>query len=161
VKWQVREANEDDLPAICALGEEVNALHHQAWPHIFAPAGTAERDRSHWQQSLPRELATTFVAESDGVIAGFVTVGLVDETNSLFRPLRYGKVNSVSVTANKRGKGIGPALMAYAEQWAVARGAVDLRLNVWAFNEHALHVYKELGYELRSVNLGKLPSAGA
>jgi GNAT superfamily N-acetyltransferase len=153
----VREATASDLPAICALGAEVNALHHEAWPQLFAPEGPPERDSEHWQQSIARDSATTFVAVVEGVVVGFATVALLRETNSLLQPLSYGRIGSVSVAKAHRGNGIGPALMAQAEKWALSRGALDLRLNVWSFNQHALQVYKELGYVPRSVNLGKLP----
>jgi GNAT superfamily N-acetyltransferase len=45
--------------------------------------------------------------------------------------------------------------MGWAERWAIERGATDLRLNVWAFNQVALQMYGELGYEIRSTSLGK------
>ena len=152
---QYRVASEDDLPSICALGEEVNALHHNAWPYIFAGPGAAVRDRAWWAQSIGQEGSTTLVAESQGKLIAFVTVSVHDETNSLFRPSRYARVGSVSVTRDERGKGIGRKVMALAEQWALNRGAKDMRLTVWAFNEHALHVYSELGFVQRSINFGK------
>lgn len=150
-----REASEADLPALCALGEEVNALHQVAWPHVFAGPGSADRDRQLWAQNIGKEQATTFVAESEHRVIGFATVALHDETSSIAVPARFARVGTVSVTQQQRGKGIGPQLMALVEEWARARGAQDLRLNVWLFNEHALHVYSELGFVQRSVNLGK------
>ncbi len=153
----LREATGADVPALCALGNEVNELHHRAWPQLFASKGADDRDREHWQRGVGRADATTFVAERDSRVVAFVTVALIDETHSLLQALRYARIGSICVAGIERGKGIGPALMASAEAWATGHGATDLRLNVWTFNEHALHVYKELGYEVRSVNLGKSP----
>ena len=45
--------------------------------------------------------------------------------------------------------------MASAERWAGDCGAVDVRLNVWAFNQSAIQLYEESGYELRSLFMGK------
>lgn len=45
--------------------------------------------------------------------------------------------------------------MAMAEAWAIASGAVDMRLNVWRFNAAAVHLYEELGYEVRTLHMGK------
>ena len=42
-----------------------------------------------------------------------------------------------------------------AENWAAARGAADVRLNVWTFNEDAVRLYRDLGYEVRSQTMGK------
>ena len=152
---EYREATLADLPAICAIGEEGNVIHHRAWPHVFAPPGPPGRDLAHWSESVGKADATTFVAIEAGHIAGFVTLAIVNQTHSLLQPLRYARVGSVGVTVALRGQGIGPKLMALAEEWARKRGASDLTLNVWAFNEHALHMYKELGYEVRAHLMGK------
>lgn len=154
-----REAIDSDLGAICALGEEVNALHHEAFPHIFAGAGAADRDAAHWHSSIGRDDATTIVAEAQGVLVGFVTVSIVTESHSLLQPMRFGRVGSVGITRRHRGRGIGPALMQRAHEWVARRGGVEMRLNVWAFNTHALHVYEALGYDVRSLVLVK-PLAG-
>ena len=150
-----REATATDLHALCALGEEVNAVHHAAFPAIFAGPGAADRDAAHWKGSIGRDDATTFVAESQGALIGFVTVGIVSESHSLLQPMRFGRVGSVGITASQRGRGIGRELMQRAQDWVALRGGAEVRLNVWAFNTHALHVYEELGYEVRSLFLVK------
>ncbi|MBO9875161.1 MULTISPECIES: GNAT family N-acetyltransferase [Xanthomonas] len=156
-----REAIASDLPAICALGDEVNALHHAAFPQVFAGAGAADRNAAHWTRSIGQDDATTFVAEAQGVLVGFVTVGIFAESHSLLQPMRFGRVGSVGITQSHRGRGIGPALMQHAHDWVARRGGVEMRLNVWAFNTHALHVYEELGYEVRSLTLVKPLTSGA
>ena len=154
-----RLATEDDLPSICTLGEEVNAVHHRAFPEIFAGPGEHDRDAAHWLSSIGKEFSITFVAEEAGEILGFVNVSIVNESHSLLQPMRFGRVGSVSVTKERRGQGIGPALMSLAQDWVAQNGGVEVRLNVWAFNSHALHLYEELGYEVRSHFLAKrLPS---
>ena len=50
--------------------------------------------------------------------------------------------------------------MSLAQAWVRQNGGHEVRLNVWSFNEHALHVYKELGYEVRSLNLAKVVASG-
>ncbi len=156
----VREATESDLPSICALGEEVNAIHHQAFPAVFAGPGSPERDRAHWASSIGTAGSACFVAEEAGTIVGFVTATVVNENHSLLQPVRFGRIGSVGVTARRRGQGIGAALMRQAEVWASERGATELRLNVWAFNEPALAMYRELGYEVRSHQFAKVLRSG-
>ena len=156
-----REATEPDLYAICALGEEVNAIHHQAFPQVFASAGEIDRDSAHWMNSIGKQDATTFVAEESGLLVGFVNVSIVTESHSLLQPMRFGRVGSVVITEHKRGQGIGRELMKLAQDWVSRRGGVEVRLSVWAFNSHALHVYEELGYEIRSFFLVKRLPGGA
>ncbi|MCE9660691.1 MAG: GNAT family N-acetyltransferase [Burkholderiales bacterium] len=150
-----RAATEADLPAICVLGQVVNLLHHQAWPQVFAPASAPERDELHWRQCIAGEGSMVFVAERSLELVGFVTISVATESHSLMQPMRYARVGSVCVQESERGKGVGRRLMSQAEGWALERGAAEIRLNVWAFNEAALGLYKELGYEVRSLSLGK------
>lgn len=150
-----RRATVEDLRAICELGQVVNLLHHQAWPQVFAPASEPARDESHWLQSLQGEAAATFVAVDAGLIVGFVTVSVVDEDHPLLQPVRFARIGSLCVAERARGRGVGRALMAEAEGWAAGHGATDLRLHVWKFNAAALRLYEELGYEVRSLSMGK------
>ena len=151
-----RPALKTDLRAICALGYEVNSLHHCAFPHIFAGPGPAERDLAHWASSMETEGSETFVAEDEDQVVGYLTVTIATESHSFAQPLKFGRVGTVSVAASQRGLGIGPELMRLSHAWVKERGGHEVRLNVWAFNEHALHVYRELGYEVRSFNLAKV-----
>lgn len=151
-----RPARPADLAAICALGMEVNSIHHQAFPHVFAGPGPADRDLAHWSAFIDTEGAQTFVAVIGDQVVGFIAVNMACEQHSFAQPLRFGRIGTVSVTATLRGQGIGPELMRLAQEWVKNHGGHEVRLNVWAFNEHACHVYKELGYELRSMSLAKI-----
>lgn len=150
-----RRASIEDLEAVCALGNVVNAAHHDAWPQLFAAPGASGRDAAHWAASLQHEDFVCFVAEHDGGLAGFVTVKVADERSTLRPPMRYAEIGSVCVDEGLRGRGIGRRLMGLVEDWARMRGAADLRLVVWLFNEGARRLYEELGYVPRSLAMGK------
>jgi ribosomal protein S18 acetylase RimI-like enzyme len=150
-----RQATIEDLDHVCKLGNELNRLHHEAWSNIFAQESDPRRDESHWRQSLQGETAATFVAEVQGAIVGFVTVHVGNESSPLLQPVCFARIGSVCVVEQERGRGIGRALMDQAEKWAAANRATDMRLNVWKFNAAALHLYAELGYEVRSLSMGK------
>jgi ribosomal protein S18 acetylase RimI-like enzyme len=151
-----RVATESDLPAICALGEEVNAIHHRALPRIFAGPGAADRDLSHWSSALTSPESTVFIAEDAGRVIAFANVSMIDESRAFLQPMRFGRIGSVAVTYDKRGHGIGPELMRHVHEWVRERGGHEVRLQVSSFNHHALHVYEELGYDVRSLNLAKV-----
>jgi len=156
-----REAKETDVAAICELGEEVNAVHHRAFPQVFAGTGERGRDAAHWLTGVSKQDAITIVAEEAESIVGFVNVSIINETHTLLQPLRFGRVGSVSVTEKRRGQGIGRELMVRAQEWVSSRGGAEVRLNVWAFNTRALRMYEELGYETRSLFLAKQLPSGA
>ena len=151
----VREATPLDLPAICALGEEVNIIHHAAFPAVFAGPAALDRDALHWSNSIAKVDVTTLLVEEEGQVIAFVTLGVTNETNSLLQPMRVGRVGSIGVTASRRGQRVGSELMQHAHAWLRLHGATEVRLNVWAFNSGALALYRELGYEVRSMQLAK------
>ena len=153
--FAIRRATADDLATVCALGEDLAALHHEAWPTLFAPAAGGERDAPHWRESICGEGRAAFLAERAGEALGFITLGVGDDRHSLLQPVRWAKVISVCVREAARGQGVGSALMAAGEAWAREQGAGEVRLVVWAFHRRALRLYQELGYELRSHTVGK------
>ena len=150
-----RRATGDDLHAICVLGQVVNGLHHAAWPDLFAGPAEPSRDAAHWFAGIDGPQGATFVATLGDAVVGFVTAAWIDETNPLLQPNRIARVNTLCVDASAQRRGIGRALMDRAERWAAEAGALEVRLNVWSFNETARAVYATLGYDERSVLLGK------
>lgn len=150
-----RSATLADLDAICQLGDQITAIHHSARPQYFAPTGPAERDRPVWQACLENPDAKVFVAEENATVLGFIDITLINETHPLATPLRYARIGSVCVDEANRGRGIGAQLMAEAENWAKAQGVQEVRLTVWDFNETALRLYQEIGYQPRSRTLTK------
>lgn len=150
-----RDATESDLNALCALGGEVSQLHHAVRPDVYAAPGDPARDAAQYARHLGHEHTRVILAEADGMPVGYVIARWRDETNTMFQSRRMGEVISIGVTEVRRGQGIGRALIQLAESWAIDAGARDLSLNVWAFNERALKLYRELGYEVRAHYMGK------
>ena len=150
-----RRAIAEDVPVICELAQELNRLHHAAWPAIFAPDSGPSHDELHWRQSVLGQGNAAFVAEVESQVVGFITITVVDEDHILVQPIRFARINSVCVAQTTRGKGIGSSLMAAAEEWSISQGASDLRLVVYAFNANAVRLYEELGFAVRSHAMGK------
>lgn len=106
-----------------------------------------------WQQSgltrpwndpvedLTRALAgassTVLAVVDEGGLAGTVMVG--DDGHR-------GWLYYLAVAPDRRGRGLGRALVRAAEQWLGARGAPKVQLMVRAGNEAVLEFYAGLGY---------------
>jgi GNAT superfamily N-acetyltransferase len=88
------------------------------------------------------------VAEYQSQIVGAI-VTIVRDTMPIpiLTPRRFATIDIVVVRHDMQGKGIGRALMSRAEQWARGRGASDIELSVYFFNQKAVRFYTELGYE--------------
>lgn len=52
------------------------------------------------------------------------------------------------------GKGLGRGLIQQVKRWATENDAQDLRLSVWPFNQRAMGMYAEFGFETRAVEMG-------
>jgi ribosomal protein S18 acetylase RimI-like enzyme len=63
---------------------------------------------------------------------------------------RHAHIFLLYVLPQYRRQGIGSALMQYAENWARARGDHQIGLQVFQFNQPALNLYQQLGYETQS-----------
>jgi ribosomal protein S18 acetylase RimI-like enzyme len=64
-------------------------------------------------------------------------------------------VYDIEIEASARGRGLGRATMLAAEGVAVAAGATELGLNVFAVNETAKSLYRSLGYTVTSMRMSK------
>ncbi|MFC5280131.1 GNAT family N-acetyltransferase [Halorubrum rubrum] len=90
---------------------------------------------------------------SEGAIVGFVAFSL--ERDGYERDRTRGVVSNLFVTPERRGEGIGSALLATAERELAAAGADAVALEALADNERARAFYADRGYDLHRVELRK------
>ena len=131
----VRPAREDDLDAAVDLTEAVAA--EGRWIATEAPIDRLKR-RALYESSIRRHDAQFFVAEDDGEIVGELGIELTS----------YGVADfGMMVAADRRGQGIGSALLAAGVDWARAAGAHKVALQVWPDNEAGIALYRKFGFD--------------
>ena len=126
-----------DLPKARRRGEYLEGIRRDIARHLTEqPAGTH-----------------VFVAENDdGARVGFLHL----HTNiDFFSGAPNCHVSDLAVAAGHDGKGIGRALLAYAERWAREHRCKFLSLAAFPGNTRALEVYAEYGFETETVRLVK------
>jgi ribosomal protein S18 acetylase RimI-like enzyme len=103
---------------------------------------------------LPQGMETPghsiFIVEADGAAVGRLWLAE--------RPLggrRVLFVYDVSIEPDHQGRGYGRATMTLAEEKARARGIGRIELNVFGGNDVARNLYRSLGYQETSVQMGK------
>jgi ribosomal protein S18 acetylase RimI-like enzyme len=85
--------------------------------------------------------ASLIVAEGSGGIAGYVLV--------LYPPhSKLARLYSIAVAPHVGGRGLGPRLLAAAEEAAKRRGRRTMRLEVHVRNKRAIARYAKSGYRL-------------
>jgi ribosomal protein S18 acetylase RimI-like enzyme len=122
----VRAGGADDLDGLVAL-EQV----------VFAADAMTRRSLKRF---LASQTADVLIAEFAGEIVGCAIV-LSHPKTSLAR------LYSIAVLADYAGAGVGPVLLAAAEDAARARGRNEIRLEVHENNERAISCYRKSGYD--------------
>jgi GNAT superfamily N-acetyltransferase len=140
---RIRPANVDDLPFILDLAPRLTAFG--LVPGRDTPQMVA-RDQEVLRNVLEHSSPTSsvFVAEDDtGRSIGFIHLTTDEDyyTNS-----KVAHIADIVVTPNDSGRGVGTALMAFAERWANEHGFRMLTLNVFAANRRARDLYAKVGF---------------
>lgn len=125
---QVRPAEDSDRRPLAAL---FSAVADERDGIAAEPPIDIEMLASSWQ------LDGTLVALVDGEIAGELRV---ERTG-----FGYGEIGMM-VAADRRGRGVGTALVAAAIDWARARGLHKLTLSVFSHNDAAIALYRKFGF---------------
>lgn len=122
-------------------------MHAAAHPDVFKPgsAGTFAPDVIRERMATPGH--EFLVALSEERVVGYAYLIATREPES---PWRYASsvltIDQMAVTESLRGRGAGTALLDAARARAVAVGATEMRLSVWAFNERARTLYERYGF---------------
>lgn len=98
-----------------------------------------------------------FVAENDGLVVGFIEVGLRSHADGCDSRRPVGFVEGWYVEPAHRGVGVGRALMQAAEDWARSQGCREIASDTWIDHESSQRAHEALGFEVvdRCVNLKK------
>jgi putative acetyltransferase len=138
---QIRPARPEDAARLVELGAAIGGepegwlLNTDGWRSV-----TEER---RYLRALRRHPdAAVFVATDDGAIVGRLSVARDPHSAS-----RHVADLGLMVAASHRRRGIGRALLEQAEAWARSAGVVKLELHVFPWNEPAIRLYEEFGFE--------------
>ena len=160
--FAIRPATPDDEPALVEL-EHASAIHHAAvdpkrW-RVPSPEDIAAYRR---RRQAADPVGAGLVAVAAGRVVGVVELvprGGAPEPGAARMPAPSVDIG-LSVAEDWRGRGVGTALMAAAEDWARQRGATRMILDLAAANDGARRLYDRLGYEVNGLMMDK-PLDGA
>jgi GNAT superfamily N-acetyltransferase len=150
-----RTATAADALAMSELGQLLNSVHHAARPDIYA-AATEDfaRDLPHWAGVFEKPGQIVYIASAAERPVAFITATVSASSGPLMQPQNVVRIGSVCVAEPFWGKGIGRTLIQRVKDWAIEQNAQDLRLTVWPFNERAVRMYAEFGFETRALEMG-------
>jgi len=123
--------------------EQWLALRRKLWPGTPLPMHLAEMEA---MLADPEQYAVFVSADDEGRLRGFVEVSLRSHAEGCAtRPVGY--IEGWFVDESARGRGIGRALIAAAEEWARAHGCRELASDADIRNEAGQQAHRALGFE--------------
>jgi L-amino acid N-acyltransferase len=134
----IREAVKEDLPQMLDIYNDV--ILHTTAVYNYDPH-TLEM-RIEWFQIKQQQGFPVFVAEEEGVIVGFSSIGPF----RAWQAYKYTVENSVYVKADCRGKGIGKKLMTPLIESAKKLGLHAIVAGIDATNEVSIMIHKQFGF---------------
>lgn len=93
-------------------------------------------------------LAILVADASDGVIVGFLEVGLRSHADGCDTRVPVGFIEGWFVLQSQRRKGIGAQLMTAAEDWARGHRCVEVASDTWFDNDASQCAHEALGFEV-------------
>jgi GNAT superfamily N-acetyltransferase len=148
----IRFAEAGDFEILCRLYVAFHEFHARDLPTRLLSLGKPEDfDCMGLATNLTKLLANPdaalIVADVDNHVVGFAEIYLrQDEAGSAKVAYQYGYLQSLMVDETFRGRDIGTQLVKAAEQWAIERGAAEMRLETWEFPAGPLSFYERIGY---------------
>ena len=157
-RLQIRQATETDVPLILQFIRDLAAFEN----HLELCEATEQRLAEHLFGD--RVTAEVLFAEDDKLVVGFAVYYY---TFSTFAGLPGIYLEDLFIRPEKRGSGVGRALLRHLAQLAREKGCCRIEWSVLHWNERAMVFYENLGarkvddwcsYRLSGRSLEKLAS---
>jgi len=156
MKTNIRKASAEDYESLCTLFDELDVLHRDNLPHIFKKPDGPVRELDYFLGLTSDENIGLFVAETEGIVVGFVHAIIKDSPDiPIFVPRYFTVVDNIVVKPGFQNHGIGELLMDKMQEWSIAKGATSIELNVYEFNSSAISFYEKCGYKTFSRKMNK------
>ncbi|MBP3891711.1 MAG: GNAT family N-acetyltransferase [Solobacterium sp.] len=145
MELSIRKAISKDIPQILSLLEQVLSIHAQGRPDLFIDH-TTKYTKEELEEILQEESRPIFVAVKDEEVLGyaFCEIQVYENLNNMYDHKTLF-IDDLCVDEAYRGEKIGKRLFQYVEEYAKEIDCNQITLNVWAFNEAAIHFYEQNG----------------
>ena len=149
----IRRAEEQDIPGLLALLQQVGQVHHQIRPDIFRD-GAQKYDAGALKDMLTQPDKPIFVAVEDSFVVGYCfCVHKSCKDHPIFNDRSELYIDDLCVDEKSRGSGIAKSLYVHVQRYAKESGCNVITLNVWCGNDSAQRFYEKMGMTARNVTM--------
>jgi ribosomal protein S18 acetylase RimI-like enzyme len=154
----IRRATPDDAAALARLHvDSWRTAYRGLVPQSHLDSLNYDRRARRFRESLARHAEETYLAEQDGDILGFLTLGGCRDED--VGQEAAGEIWGIYLAPKHWRKGIGRLLCRYGERILRSRGCRLATLWVLAGNEEARRFYEAMGYEADGATRTLTPGA--
>lgn len=154
MSFMVRAADPGDAEQLAALGREVGS-ESEGWLISIDSWRSAGEERRYLRAIRRYPHAAVLVAEADGVVVARLSVAR-DQHPASSHVADLG----LMVAKDWRRRGVGRAMLAAAVEWARAAGVRKIELHVFPWNEPAIQLYENFGFEREGYRTGHYNRGG-
>ncbi|MFX0065127.1 MAG: GNAT family N-acetyltransferase [Candidatus Hermodarchaeota archaeon] len=142
---QIRPANLKDIETLGVLWFYQRCYHEQ-WDELYASVPSAQHDWKKLIESfLDQPNHCIFIAEDiDGKIVGYIHGSFHSWPMSPYQ--QYGSLNTIAVTPEAQGQGIGKRLVRTLLRWFKKQNIRHISIHVDYRNQIALKLYQSVGF---------------
>ena len=154
----IRNATPQDRPALVRFMSELQEAERALEPNRAPGPEVADSHLAALEDWTARHPGgSVLVAEAKGALIGFLVAGVTTDTGTYLPPetRTHGWISDLWVEPNARGRGVGRALVAAAEDRFRAAGLTRVELAAVVGNIEAIRLYEHLGYGRYEISLGK------
>ena len=150
----IRRGQEQDMPGINRLLEQVLMVHHVGRPDLFK-SGAKKYTDEELKVILADDSRPIFVGvdENDEVLGYAFCVFQQHIGNNILTDVKTLYIDDLCVDETRRGQHIGRQLYEYVVQFAKDSGCYNVTLNVWSCNESAMRFYEKCGLKPQKVGM--------
>lgn len=153
----VRNAEEKDIGRLLELLTQVQAIHVQGRPDLFAGENT--KYRAEDLRAILQDASRPVFVAVDGadVVQGYAFC-ICQQPNgeSSLQPRKALYIDDLCVDQVRRGEHIGRALYEHVRETAQTSGCYHVTLNVWSLNQTAARFYEKMGLKPLKVTMEAL-----
>lgn len=152
---EIRRAEEQDIPGIDSLLEQVCMVHHIGRPDLFQGDHNRKYTDAQLKELLKNEQRPIFVAvdESRNVLGYAFCILQQHPNDNVLTDIKTLYIDDLCVDEKSRRQHVGKSLYEFVLEFARKLGCYNVTLNAWSCNPSAIRFYESCGMKPQKIGM--------